>query len=390
MKLRPMESIVYFILRVMARKDARDRTLKSLQKGSQKNILIVSSTAIGDTLMSTPAIGALRKCFPEARLIALFNKANMELFRDNPNIDGVVPYYGGWKKFISTILELKKYSFDTALILHGNEPQATPMAYLSGARFIVKLPNASKFNFLLSNSSPLLTWAELGHGIRARLQAAALLGCEADGLEMDLPLNKDAHEEAEIFLRQEGIKPEHTLIGLNPGASTLSRQWFPARFAELARRLTTARPDVRIILTGSPEEKGLCREIDRLMKEQGSGGGGEKAAIAAGRLSLNATAALIKKLHVFVTGDTGPMHMAYAQKTPVVALYAVSEPERTGPLTHKNLHRIIKKPRTCEPCISKKCVYQECMEQITVDEVFSALTDILEKHGAKKKHRQRK
>jgi len=83
------------------------------------------------------------------------------------------------------------------------------------------------------------------------------------------------------------------------------------------------------------------------------------------------------RLDVFVTGDTGPMHMAYALKTPVVALYAVSEPERTGPLQDRDLHRIIKKPRTCDPCVSKKCTYQECMEQISVAEVYGAVRDVL-------------
>jgi len=380
MKLRPMESILYYALRFLKGRDRRERGLNSIKPGSIKNILIISSTAIGDTLMSTPAIRAVRKGFPKARIIALFNKDNMELFANNPNIDGVAPYYGGWKKFISTVTELRKYSFDAALILHGNEPQATPLAYLTGARIIVKLPNVSRFSFLLSNESPPQRWAELGHGIEARLRTAALLGCKAEGLQMDLPLDKGYDEGVGAFIRREGLAGdgEKIIIGINPGASTLSRQWFPVRFIELAERLMKKAPGLKIVLTGSPDEVELCREI------AGGMGDNHGVVIAAGRLTLPESAALIGRFSAFITGDTGPMHIAYALKTPVVALYAVSQPEKTGPLTERELHRIIKKPQTCQPCVSKKCAYQECMEQISVDEVFSAVMDILKKQGHKK------
>ncbi|MFQ5353747.1 MAG: glycosyltransferase family 9 protein [Thermodesulfobacteriota bacterium] len=384
MKIRPLEGMIYLLLRFMAGRDGRDRSLKALHKGSVKNILIISSTAIGDTLMSTPAIRAVRKCFPEASLTALLNRDNMELFRDNPHINGVVPYYGGWKRFFHTVAELKKYSFDAALILHGNEPQATPMAYLTGARFIIKLPNVSRFSFLLSNRTPELSWEDLGHGIEARLQAASLAGCEADGLEMELPLDKGYDEAVTAFMEKEGLVgqegEETILVGFNPGASTLSRMWFPERFIELAGRLAAEVPNLKIVLTGSPQEAPLCAEIANGLSDKT----GQKAVVTANKLSLSESAAIIDKFSAFVTGDTGPMHIAYALKTPVVALYAVSEPEKTGPLTERGLHRIIKKQRTCAPCLSKKCTYQECMEQITVDEVFYALMDILETQGQRK------
>ncbi len=387
MKIRPVADIVYYALRIMAWRDRREHGLEAVNKSSVKNILIVSSTAIGDTLLSTPAIRAVRFAYPKARIIALFNKSNMELFKNNPHIDGVVPYCGGWKKFISTVSELKKYSFDIALILHGNEPQITPLCYLAGPRFIVKLPNASRFNFLLSNQTPVLTWADLGHGIEARLETAALIGCQAQGLQMELPLDKCYDAPLKTFMERENLGADKVLVGLNPGASTLSRQWFPERFTALAESIQKARPEVRFVLTGSPEEAALCRKIAENINTGNKKSKGVKmAVIAAGRLSLPESAALIGKLSAFVTGDTGPMHIAYALNTPTVALYAVSEPTKTGPLTDTGLHRIIKKPKTCHPCLSKKCTYQECMEQISVEEVYSALMDILSVKKAAEKN----
>jgi len=384
MKIRPLENALYYLLKVLNARDRRERGLGAIEGAEVKNILIISSTAIGDTLLSTPAIRAVRKHFPNERIVALLNKDNMELFANNPNIDFVVPYHGGWKKFFSTVTELRSYNFDMVLILHGNEPQATPLAYLTGARFIIKLPNVSKFSFLLSNRTPVLGWKDLGHGIEARLQAASLAGCKADGLEMELPLDKGYDEGVTAFMEKEGLVgqegEEKILVGFNPGASTLSRMWFPERFIELAKRLAAEEPNLKIILTGSPQEAQLCQKIAHGVSEET----GTKAVVTVNKLSLSENAVIIDKLSAFVTGDTGPMHIAYALKTPVVALYAVSEPEKTGPLTDRGLHRVIKKPRTCAPCLSKKCGYQECMEQISVDEVFEAVMDILKKQRPEK------
>ncbi len=401
MKIRPAEALLYRLLKLAEGQDRRKRALTYLDAGAVRNILVVSSTAIGDTLMSTPALRAVRAAFPGARITALLNKDNMELFRNNAAIDEALPFHGGWKRFVSTVLALRRRRPDVAVILHGNEPQATPLCYLAGARFIVKLPNVSRFAFLLSNREPALTWADLGHGIEARLRTAALIGAEPCGLEMDLEIDRVSSEAVEALLRREGVTQKNILIGFNPGASTLSRQWFPESFIELGRTILSENPGARIILTGSPAEAALCREIARGLGVKGRAekkgparAGKEKAGesgviVTAGRLSLRESAALMARLDVFVTGDTGPMHMAYALKTPVVALYAVSEPERTGPLQDRDLHRIIKKPRTCDPCVSKKCTYQECMEQISAAEVYAAVRDILGAGGGTEKMKPR-
>ncbi|TAN60526.1 glycosyltransferase family 9 protein, partial [bacterium] len=274
----------------------------------------------------------------------------------------------GYKKFISTARALRSYDFDLALIFHGNEPQATPLCYLSGARFIFKLPNSSDWNFLLSNREPITKWNELRHGIEARLKTAALAGCKADGFKMDLFIENSDTGAASDFLKSVGVNSDDFLIGFQPGASTLSRQWFPDRFVSLGKRLIEKYPFVKILLTGSPDEKALCEAIAKRI--------GPSAVVSAGAVTLNQGAALIKKLKCFITGDTGPMHIAYAVGTPVVALYAVSDPQRTGPLLDAHKHRVIKKPRYCEPCASKKCEYQKCMEAISVDEVLGAVTGI--------------
>lgn len=368
--MKLFDSALYYYLKLLKKRDRRKTGLDHFDPESVSNILVVSSTAIGDTLLSTPAIRAVRKRYPGARIIALLNRKNMELFSNISGIDGVVPYYGGYRRLRATIDELSKYKFDLALILHGNEPQATPMCYLSGARFIIKLPNNSRFNFLLSNQRPIVEWEEMGHGIEGRLKVAELADCRADGFRMELPLDEADFKGADAFLKNNGALIGAPLFGFQPGASTLSRQWFPERFVELGRMLLEKHPSARIVLTGSASEAALCSKIAE--------GIGAKAINAAGKLPLKQAAALIKRLRFLVTGDTGPMHVAIALGTPVVALYAVSDPARTGPFYDREIHRVIKKERTCEPCVSKKCTYQRCMEAIGSEEVYGECASIID------------
>ncbi|MEK7773533.1 MAG: glycosyltransferase family 9 protein [Deltaproteobacteria bacterium] len=370
MRLKPIDGVLYLWMRARKALDKRKTGIGRFSPGAIRNILVVSSTAIGDTLLSTPAIRAVRKKYPQARIVAMFNRDNMELFEGNPHIDAVVPYYGGYRRFFRTARELRGFGFDLALIFHGNEPQATPMCYLSGAPFIFKLPNDGPYNFLLSNRTPVAGWEEMGHGIEGRLKAAALAGCAPDGPGMEIGRDRADEEAVSAFLSGEGVTRGDVLVGFQTGASTVSRQWFADRFVELGIRLIKRYPRAKVVLTGSPAEAALCGNI--------ADGIGRGAVVAAGRLKLKQTPCLIGRLRVLVTGDTGPMHMAIAVGTPVLALYAVADHRRTGPLYDGERHIVIQKPRTCVPCLSKKCAYQKCMEAISVDEVEAAVGHILE------------
>ena len=371
MRLNPLDGIVYLLVRGIKAFDRRDTGLKYFAPDRVKNILVVSSTAIGDTLLSTPAIKAVRERYPDTKIVAHFNIKNMELFENNPHIDGIIPYYGGYKRFFKTVREFRRNRFDVALILHGNEPQATPMAYLSGADFIVKLPNTSKYGFLLSNTTShlQLPTSEFVHGIEQRLKVAALIGCSNKDKRMVLPVDRDDEGAVSDFLKSEGIKDDDILIGFQVGASTVSRMWFAERFVELGKRLITAYPTTKIVITGSSGEKKYCEQIDREI--------GGRVIVSASKLPLRQISALVKRFKVLVTGDTGIMHVAIAVGTSVVALYAVADYRITGPYYDMEKHRVIQKWKTCDPCVSKKCEYQKCMENISVDEVFKAVTDII-------------
>ncbi len=369
MRLHPVDSILYILLRFLKALDRRKTDLEHFDPTKVKRILIVSSTAIGDTLLSTPAIKAVRESYHEAKIVAYINKDVRDLFENNGYVNQIISYYGGYKRFLRNIIKLRRYKFDLILILHGNEPQATPSAYLTGAPFIVKLPNTSRYRFLLSNRLPIYRWEDLGHGVEQRLKVAKLAGCQIKDRKMVLPVDDEDANAVSQFLNKEGLGPSDCLVGFQVGASTVSRMWFPERFIELGKRLIAAHPAVKILITGSPVEKKYCEFIGRQI--------GERVVVSAGRIPLRQVPALTKRLNILLTGDTGIMHVAIAVGTPVVALYAVSDWKRSGPYYDLEKHKVIQKWKTCDLCLSKKCKYQKCMENISVDEVYKVVLNVL-------------
>lgn len=362
------EHALKLAMRLARRLDRRQPDPVELGSAVIRRILVVSCTAIGDTLMSTPAIRSLRLAYPHAHLTLLIHPAYRELFAALPGVNAMLGYRGGWKGFVRLARTLHRQGFDLAVILHGNEPQATPLAYLSGARWIFKLPNAGNpFRFLLSNREPLLRWEDFPHGIEQRLATAALAGGAPTDRVMDMPVSDHERLLVDDWLARHGVTVGQRVLGLQAGASTVSRRWPAGRLAELARRLLAADPQLAIVLTGSAAELPLTQRIAADIASP-------RVVVGAGAVPLPWMPALLARMSALVTPDTGTLHLAVAVRTPVIALFAVSDWRRSGPTVDLDLHTVIQKWRTCDPCLSKRCPYPEppCMDLISVDEVEAA------------------
>ncbi len=369
MRINVIENLLYFALKIIKNFDKRQTDLKNFNPDEVKNILVVSSTAIGDTLMSTPAIRAIRERYPHAKIIAHFNVKNMELFENNPHIDGIIPYYGGWKKFFKTIREFRKNKFDLAVILHGNEPQATPMAYLGGARFIVKVPIPKKFAFLISNETNGFENSLNNHGIDVRLKAASFIDCKESKREMVLLLDEESINKVQNLLKEVDINNKYTLVGFQIGAANKYKMWAPDRFIQLGKRLIELDKNIFILILGSEKEIELCEKVKDGIKY--------KVISLAGKLSLKELGALINRLNILVTNDTGTMHLAIALKKKTVSLFCPTNFWGVGPIQDNHLHRIIAKEKPCNPCLTKKCKSPFCMDLIGVNEVYEAVRESL-------------
>ncbi|MBF0539780.1 MAG: glycosyltransferase family 9 protein [Nitrospirae bacterium] len=362
MKIFPVDALLYATMRLLRHIDKRQCALRYLNKEDVKSIIVISSTAIGDTLMSTPAIKAVRVSYPTAHITALFSVRNMALFANNPDVDTVIPYYGGYKHFLRTIKALRRQKADVALILHGNEPQATPLAYLSGARFIVKLPSSPQYDFLLSNVSNNHDITQhQHHSIDVRLKVASLIGCTYNDRHMRLYVDDNDVLFIKQYLRRLGIGQESVLIGFQTGAVNKHKIWPSSHFIALGRSLIQDDPNIRIVLTGSKKEQPRCRFI--------AGEIGQRAISTAGEITLPQLAALVKELHLLLTNDTGTMHIAIALNTKTVSLFCPTFYKVVGAAVDPHLHRIIHRERPCFPCVTKRCKAPFCMGLISVDEV---------------------
>lgn len=373
MKLRIRERAILLLLRGLHGWRGRS---PHARPANVDRILLISSTALGDTVLSTPAIQSVRNRYPEAHICLLLHVAYLDLFRAHPGIDEVIPFHGGYRRFWRLAWRLRQGRFDVVCIFHGNEPQTTPLAYLSGAPRIYKLPNDNRYRFLLSNREPVLGWSDLGHGIDQRLAVAELAGAPPTERRMLLPVLEEATYAFAELAASHGIGPLTPLVAFQVGASTRSRRWAPSRYVELAKQLLADYPALHLILTGSPTERSLAEEV-------AAGISDPRVWVTAGSLPLRLLPAMLQRCQVLVTGDTGPMHVAVAVGTPVVALFAVSDHLRSGPKQDEAKHIVIQKWRTCEPCLSKRCPYAEpiCMKNISVEEVGNAVATQLLRHG---------
>jgi ADP-heptose:LPS heptosyltransferase len=371
MRLRLRESLLYLLLRLLKRFDRRDGAAAAFDPAAVRRILLVSTTALGDTVMSTAAICAVRRRYPGARIVGHFHAAYMSLFARMSQLDAAIPYQGGWRRFFATVAALRRERFDLALILHGNEPQATPMAYLAGIPFIFKLPNASRFRFLLANREPVLGWPDLGSGFAQRLRVAEFAGADTRGARMELPVADEDRSAVAALLAGRGVAADTLLIGLQTGASSRGRMWPAPHFVELAQALERRHPGCRFVLTGSAAEAAYCRGIAADM--------GGAALVLAGEVPLPRLPALVRRLAVLVTGDTGTLHVAVAVGTPIVGLFALSDPRRSGPAYDLERHVTLHRP--CDASVRSKSDDQRWIARIGVGEVLEAVERILARNA---------
>jgi ADP-heptose:LPS heptosyltransferase len=365
MRFQPGTELLHGLLRIAQWLDRRDRDAADFDPDKVRNLLLVSTTALGDTVMSTAGIRALRQRYPRARITGLLHPVNGRLLAHSPDLDERLFYAGRYDRFLPTLRELRRRRFDVAAVFHGNEPQMTPLLYLAGIPFIFKLPNLSRYRFLLSNHELALGWPQIGHGLRQRLAVAQLAGADSDDPRMHLDIDEPQHASALDVLQSKGVTADAPLIGFQAGASSRRRAWPAARFAELGRTLAERRPDARIVLTGSPAERELCAGIARDI--------GPTAVSLAGELDIEALPALIERLQVLVTGDTGTMHVAVAVRTPTICLFGASDPAGAGPIYDLDRHTLIVKPWDAEAK-----TLAEPMARIDVNEVYSALEATLD------------
>lgn len=332
--------------------------------GQSQRFLIISTTGIGDTLWGTPAIRALKTAYPQSYIGFLTNGQGAEILQGNPWVDKIFILGKGLKGVISwpwLLASLRQGNFQTAFIFHSSDRIIWPLCYLAGPAERIGLKGENKgLDFLLTKAvSPPSSL----HGVEKRMYLIQQIDPHIflNNYQLELYLNERDRERVTKFLNDQRIRMNQPLIGLHPGAQKVFKCWPWERFAEVGQVLQQKYQAI-ILITGNEEEKELARKIASKIPQ---------AVAVAGLFTLRETAALIERLALYITNDTGPMHIAFALKTPSIALFAATDPALCGPYMDQR-PVVIHRQKTCPICLGKRCTHPKCLEQITLEEVLAA------------------
>jgi ADP-heptose:LPS heptosyltransferase len=326
----------------------------------QERFLIVSTTALGDTLWATPALRSLRAGHKDAYIGVLTSPIGNEVLLHNPHIDTLFVLKGAaLSSLCSLYTSLKREAFSHIILFHTSQRPVLPFLALLSPKALIGSTGMSKgLDSLLTHS---IAQDPLAHEIERRLALVKTVGGVEDSKEIELFLSQSDQLLADV-------PTGRPLIALHPGAKDGFKQWPPSHFIELGKRLQQTL-GASILVTGTPGEQLLVEKIAAQIP----------LARSITHLPLRAFAALLKKVDLMISNDTGAMHVAFAMHTPTIALFTPTNPLHCGPLAAKRAFAIAKAP-TCTPCLKKKCAAAFCLLQIGIEEVYHAAVDYI-KHA---------
>lgn len=326
-------------------------------------ILVRSPNWIGDAVVSTACVRALRNYFRDSFIAVLAKDCISDIWIGNPYINRIILYKA------SEILPIRKQKFDLGIILPNSFSSAFYM-FLANVKERIGYATQGRSIFL-TYKIPLYEF-KTKHIINQYLNIIKTLGVPPEETqESTLEILPHEESKAELILIENEISKYDELIGICPGATYgPAKRWSKESFAELGKILAN-KYKMKILLFGSLQERKLLEFIKEKI--------GEFSYIFPGNLSLRVMAALIKKCKVFITNDTGPMHIASALSIPVLAIFGSTSPLWTSPLGENN--EIIYKALPCSPCFKMTCKYKNylCFKEISVNEVLSTVNKLLVK-----------
>lgn len=341
-----------------------------------KNILVINLMHIGDLMLVTPVLRTLRTNYPKARISLLADKKLADLVQYNRHIDEclLIDKKGrddSLPSFIKYIWGIRKKKFDLVINLHRNE-RASAIAAFSGADRIV---GYAKPGFALLFDQVLPNLKAVKHQIHSHFdvleQAVGIDRIDDGGLEMWLP---EAAVRSAAKIWQENFAPDKKVVAFNIGASWKTKRWIDTYFARCADELLAKGYGVAFF--GGPMDTELVEDCIAQMKHRDS----SDIKVFTGKVSLGELGALLKKCALFLTTDSGPMHVGVSQNVPVVTMFGASPVPGFYPYDARDV--LIKTPEPCHPCGIHECPKQgadnmACMKKITVEIVMQYVWELL-------------
>ena len=330
-----------------------------------QKILLIRLSSLGDIVLTTPAIRAVRAHFPNAYIAMLVAKQSAEILRENPHLNEIITFDQRAKdkdtgEMLRIIRHLRARKFTLAIDLQRKFRTELLMSFSGAVKRIGKGRFCTVRVHEQGNKHATAHYFDLLHaaGIPAEDQRLELFLAESDRLAATQQFDAA------------GVNNKALTVGLFPGAGWKLREWMPERFAAIGDRLV-GHFNANILIFGGPKEAKLVQTVANLMNAH--------AIPFAGNLQVRELAACLEKCDLFLTNDTGPMHIAAAVGTPTVSLFGPGNHIRFQPLG--TLHQTLRHAVPCSPCkqFTDKCKDNICMKGIGVDEVWESISRTLTK-----------
>ena len=345
----------------------------------KRSILIVLIAGIGDLILASKSIRAIRKGFPDADIHLLTSTEAALIAQNYKYLDHVwaFPIRELRKKkrylfdILRLILELRKIQFVIAVNLFAVDSWVG--AIKMGLLFLllsarVKVGHNNKgFELFLTEKVPAETFQNR-HRVDAMKDIALQAGGRPDENGIDVFWDKSCEKKWSYLFESKRPYFNERIVGLNPGGDRENKRWNPENFAIVGDKIIEEF-NAEIILLGGPGEENIAGQIERKMRNG--------VVNLAGKLDLNELIYIISKFDLLVTNDSGPMHIGAATKTPLVAIFGPGDPALVRPYTSQKLYKLVYKGLDCQPCTKKNCSRAACLDLITPEEVSEKCIEIL-------------
>lgn len=359
-----------------------------------RRILVIRLDLIGDLVLSTVVVRALKRTYPAAEIDLLALPSSAKIVEGDPDLTNVITYdpniwrrprallqASNWRAAVRLVRRLRERNYDLAVSVFGN--WASILAVLSRARRTVGFRGEGYPGFM-TDSVPGRHWqpGERLHEVDYCLQLAQAAGVKTTP-EDRLPrlyVPEQARQAIDAILTGAGIQSGKALIACHVSSNNgQSKRWPIPYWATLLDRLIG--DDIQIVLTGAPVDLPLIDSVIRRMNEQTA----SRVINLAGKTSLGQLAALLQRSDLLISGDSGPMHIAAAVGTPLIAIHGPTDPAHSGPVSPKAT--ILKSDIWCSPCYqardSADCRFftTQCMKDITPNQVYTVVREQLQENA---------
>jgi ADP-heptose:LPS heptosyltransferase len=353
-----------------------------------KKILLIRVDYIGDVLLTTHTLSAIREQFPEANITFLTSSKSREILEGNPHIDAILTYDPPWffkktffracREYFHILSLIRKEQFDLAADFRGDVRNILLLMVFGNIPYRVSFAASGGWYLLTS----IADYKESLHESEYHTIIAGTLGAKVDKNVLPQMFITDKDR---IFinnlLSKNGVKKDDMLVVIHPGARQAVRRWPESRYAEVGRYLI-AQYGAKIILTGSPEELPLIKRVKKFIDDD--------VIIGATEIhSFKQLTALFEMCSLYIGVSSGPSHMAGIANLPSVLIFGPESVSQWRPLGNK--YYIVQKNFPCCPCNQKGCLLKEnCIESVKVEDVIRGINILLNTHHDKVKHNGRK